>query len=99
MQSQPKQRLGDILVMAGLLTEQQLGWALGEQQKSYRRLGEILLDAGLVTDDDLADAQALQMDLPHIHLKMSPISRDMARTIPESIARTYNLVPVSISSD
>ena len=99
MQSQPKQRLGDILVMAGLLTEQQLGWALGEQQKSYRRLGEILLDAGLVTDDDLADAHALQMDLPYIHLKMSPISRDMAQAIPESIARTYNLVPVSISSD
>ena len=99
MQPQPKQRLGDILVMAGILTEQQLAWALDEQQKSYRRLGEILLDAGLVTDDDLADAQALQMDLPHINLKLSPISREVARAVPEPIARTYNLIPVSLSSD
>ena len=99
MQPQPKQRLGDILVMAGVLTEQQLGWALDEQQKSYHRLGEILLKAGLVTDDDLADAQALQMDLPHINLKVSPISREVARTVPEPIARTYSLIPVSLSSD
>ena len=50
---QPPPRLGEQLVGARLVTEEQLASALGQQQEGGRRLGEILLDLGFVTEEDL----------------------------------------------
>ncbi len=45
MQTLPRTRLGDMLVTAGALSDDQLEWALDRQKESYQRLGEILLEA------------------------------------------------------
>ncbi len=95
----PKARLGDMLVTAGVLSDEQLQSALEEQKQSYRRLGEILLDAKLVSDDDIAEAHALQMEMPYVELSDYPIPKDIASQIPETICRTYNLIPVSSSRE
>ncbi|MEN6521789.1 MAG: ATPase, T2SS/T4P/T4SS family [Armatimonadota bacterium] len=89
-----KKRLGDILVSAGLLSEEQLEWGLEEQKQSYKRLGEILMDAGWVTEDDISEARAFQLDMAHIALGDYPIDPDVIRLIPEPVARTYKLIPV-----
>ncbi|MBI2842552.1 MAG: Flp pilus assembly complex ATPase component TadA [Armatimonadetes bacterium] len=99
MQGFYRKRLGDILVSAGLVTEEQLDWALEEQRQSYRRLGEILIEAGWVTEDDIAEARALQLDIAHIQLGDYPIDPQVIKSVPESIARAYKLVPVSASAD
>lgn len=99
MQPLLKTRLGDMLVAAGVLTEEQLEWALQQQRESYQRLGLILIDAGLVTEDDIAEARALQLDMPHVQLGEFPISSDVIKMVPESVARAYNLIPVSSSKD
>jgi uncharacterized protein DUF4388/putative pyrroloquinoline-quinone binding quinoprotein/PEGA domain-containing protein len=51
-------RLGDLLVSAGHLTEEQLESALNEQRKSGRikRLGKTLVDLGLVDEDKIEQA-------------------------------------------
>lgn len=48
--------LGDVLVMRGLLTQDELKAALEEQRRSGRRLGEIIVDRGLVSRGALATA-------------------------------------------
>jgi len=88
-------RLGDILVLAGLVTEQQLNWALEQQEQTYKRLGEILIEAGWVTEDDIAEARALQLDMSHVLLGDYPIDAEIVKLVPESVARTYKMVPVS----
>ena len=95
----PKTRLGDMFVTAGLLTEKQLDWALEQQRESYRRLGEVLLGASLVSEDDIAEARALQMEIPHVLLEELNIPPDVVRLVPESLCRTYSLIPVSICGD
>jgi len=95
----PKTRLGDMLVTAGVLTDKQLEWALDEQKKSYKRLGQILIDSGLVSEDDIAEARALQMEMPYIELGEFPIPADVVNLVPESIARTYGIIPVAVSGD
>ena len=97
MQAFYRKRLGDILVSAELVSEDQLEWALEEQKKSFKRLGELLIEAGWVTEDDIAEARALQLDLAHILLGDYPIDTETISLIPESVARTYRLVPVSAS--
>lgn len=99
MQPLPSTRLGDMLVAADVLTEQQLGWALDQQKQSYRRLGEILLDAGLAEDDDISEARALQLEMPYVQLGDYPIPSSVVSLVPEAVARTYTVVPLSTTDD
>ncbi len=99
MQTLPKTRMGDMLVTAGILTEKQLKWALDKQGESYKRLGEVLTDASLASDDDIAEARALQMEIPYVQLDDCPIPTDIIRMVPESLARTYAVMPVSAYGD
>jgi hypothetical protein len=50
------QPLGALLVAKGLLTENQLQWALSEQQRSGRLVGEILVESGTISAFSLARA-------------------------------------------
>lgn len=88
-----------MLVAAGVLTEKQLDWALQEQKRSYKRLGEILLEGGLASEDDIAEARALQLDMPYVELGDVAIPAEVAKLIPESLGRTYGVVPVALSGD
>jgi len=96
MQTFYRKRLGDIMVAADIISEDQLEWALEEQKQRQLRLGEILIESGWVTDEDISEARALQLDMPHIELGDYPIDPNVAKSIPESIARAYRLVPVSL---
>lgn len=98
MQTLHRTRLGDMLVTAGVLSDDQLEWALDRQKESYQRLGEILLDARLVSDDDVAEARALQLDMPYVQLGDFHIRPEVANLVPEHISRTYNLIPISATT-
>ncbi len=99
MHTLPRARIGDMLVTAGCLTEKQLEWALERQKEDYKRIGEILLDNGLAMDDDVAEARALQMEMPYVDLDDFVIPPDVAGLIPENIARTYSVLPVDATGD
>ena len=43
-------RLGDVLIDAGLITEDQLGHALKQQKETKRRLGDELIAEGVITE-------------------------------------------------
>ncbi len=53
-----KGRLGDRLIAKGVLTEEQLQVALGEQRRFHRPLGEILVSVGFVTQEDITQLVA-----------------------------------------
>ncbi len=92
-----RNRLGGILVAAGLLSEQELEETLEQQRKTSRRLGDLLLQGERIDEEDIVEARALQMDIPHIHLGTHTVNPDVAKMVPESLARNYHLVPVSAS--
>lgn len=94
-----RKRLGDILAAAGLVTREQLDWALEEQKKSFKRLGEILIEAGWITEDDIAEARSFQLDMPYVQLGDHSIDASVLRSVPESLARAYRMVPVSKSKE
>lgn len=87
-----------MLVTAGVLSDDQLEWALDRQKESYQRLGELLLDAKMVSDDDITEARALQLDMPYVQLNDFQIKPDVAKLVPEHISRAYNLIPVSATT-
>jgi len=94
-----RKRLGDILVESGVISQKQLEDALDEQKRSKRRLGEILISKGILDEDAIADVLSNQLRLERVRLRNTIISPDVVRIIPESVARRYNIVPVSLHGD
>ncbi|MCD6420383.1 MAG: Flp pilus assembly complex ATPase component TadA, partial [Synergistetes bacterium] len=94
-----RKRLGDILVESGVISQKQLEDALDEQKRSKRRLGEILISKGILDEDAIADVLSNQLRLERVRLRNTVISPDVVRIIPESVARRYNIVPVSLHGD
>ena len=89
--------LGSIFVAAGLITENDLDTALQQGRETGQKLGAILLAAGKVEEADIVEARALQLDMAHIHLSNTIVDQAVARMIPETMARSYQLVPISVS--
>jgi hypothetical protein len=55
-----RDRLGNLLVRADVITQEELAYALDAQKRSLRRLGDILVELKLVGKQDLREMTALQ---------------------------------------
>jgi len=84
-----KIRLGDLLVEKGLITDDQLQHALGEQKKLGRKLGGTLVELGMIDENSLLNLLASQLNIPLIDINNYNYSNDVAKILPESIARRY----------
>ncbi|MBW8189440.1 GspE/PulE family protein [Neiella marina] len=84
-----KQRLGDLLVNAGKLTEQQLQQALVDQRASGRKLGQTLIDSGVLSETDLMRFLARQLDVPFLDLQDITVPPAIVTLLPEVLARRY----------
>ncbi|BCW98822.1 MAG: type II secretion system protein E [Armatimonadota bacterium] len=94
-----RNRLGGILLAAGLVSEKEIEDALDTQRQTGQRLGDTLVQAGLVHEEDIVEARSLQLDIPHVHLVPEQVDPEVARLVPEPIARQYQLVPISARDD
>ncbi|WP_018152128.1 GspE/PulE family protein [Leeia oryzae] len=90
------QRLGGKLLQQGVLTADQLGIALKEQQHSGLLLGQQLVHLGFVTDT--AIQQALEAHLGHkviLMLDRVVADNDALALVPEELARRLKVFPLS----
>ncbi len=87
-----KIRLGDLLVEQGLITEDQLNFALQEQKKLGRKLGNTLVELGMIDEDSILDLLSSQLRIPLIDLTNFNYREDVVRTLSESIARRYRAI-------
>ena len=70
-----KQRLGDMLVQANIITQEQLEKALVEQREKKERLGKTLTRLGFVTEETILNFLGSQMNIPYIDLEQVDIER------------------------
>jgi len=84
-----KIRLGDLLVEKGLITDDQLQHALGEQKKLGRKLGGTLIELGMIDENSLLNLLASQLNIPLIDINNYNYSNEVAKLLPETIARRY----------
>lgn len=94
-----KKRLGDLLVDAGVISQDQLVKALSIQKTEKRdtRLGELLIDLGYTDEKQIMKALCEQLKLPGIDLSTVRIPEEITKLIQESVLRKYNLVPFQFS--
>ena len=87
-----KIRLGDLLIQQGLLTEEQLKFALDEQKRSGRKLGRIVVESSFVTEEAISQALARQLQAPFVDLKHFNPKPELINLLPEAQARRYRAV-------
>jgi hypothetical protein len=91
-----RQRLGDILVARGLITEEQLTQALAESRSSGELVGRVLLGHQWLFEDELARALATQLGLPYVSLSVTGIDRDIARMLPLETGMRAAAIPIGL---
>ena len=93
----PKARVGDILVEAGLVTNQQVEEALQEQASGKRkRIGLILIEKGLITEDQLLEALAHKFGLKVINLEETKIEPEALKKVPRDMIIRMQSLPISL---
>jgi type IV pilus assembly protein PilB len=91
-------RLGAYLLAAGLVDEDTLSKALEIQRNQAHpktRIGKLLIEMGMADDLNIAKTLASQLNIDFIHLKDLKIPREVLAIIPESIATSSMIVPIS----
>lgn len=91
-------RLGEVLLDAGYITEDQLNHALSLQKASVdkKRLGEVMVDNGVITEDKLLSALAKRLNVRYVSISDSPIDLDAVEKIPKSVAVKHCLIAIGI---
>lgn len=89
-----RKRLGDLLIESGLLSQEQLEKALSVQMKTGERLGKVLINLGYITEDSMIEVLEFQLGVPHVDLATMVLNREVASTIPVSLAERYQVIPI-----
>jgi len=93
-----KLKLGDVLVKAQVITEEQLIQALAEQKQKNVPLGKALVLLGFITEEKLLNSLADQLKIPYLDMQDVKISQNAIRKVPESIARKHRVIPIDIEN-
>ena len=82
-------RLGEILVLLKVVSQEQVKLALEQQKHSGHKLGRIFLEKGIVTEEQIAEALAKQLNIPYLNLKFYNVNPDVVRKLPGVQARRH----------
>ncbi|RLE25662.1 MAG: type IV-A pilus assembly ATPase PilB [Acidobacteria bacterium] len=88
-------KIGELLLKAQLITEDQLEKVLEDQQTTGGRVGQHLVKYGFVSEEDILDCLSQQYGVPSINLRHFDIDDSIIRLIPADVARKYEFIPVS----
>lgn len=88
--------MGEMLLEAGLISEEQLKKAIARSLDQRSRLGHALLEQGLVTEHDVAKVVATQLNLQFVDLRDAKFHPDAVKMVPEAVARRTSAVPMAL---
>src|SRR5687768_1764903 len=86
------ERLGDLLVSEGLITQEQLARAMQELQQQGTSIGYNLIKLGFVKETDLTRLLARRYRMPAVDLKNFEVDLKIARLVPPEITIKHQLL-------
>lgn len=89
-------RLGELLVEASLISQYQLEKALRLQKSRPVLLGRILVEQGWISEEDICRVMSETLHLEYVHEDELYVSSDVVELVPESLAASCNIFPISV---
>jgi len=93
MRIQTRKRLGDLLVEAGVITNEQLDYALKNKTRN-EKLGDFLIRENYLTEQQLIEILEVQLGVPHINLNQYSIDPELLQLVPVELAKRANIMPI-----
>lgn len=89
-----KIRIGDLLVEAGAISEDQLQQALEKQQESGGRIGNIIMQMGFISRELLITVLTAQTGIDYCEIKSVKVDDAVLKLVPDSLVNQYKIMPV-----
>lgn len=87
-----RERLGELLIKAGLLDQAGLERALNEQKRWGGYLGRYLVDLGLISEETLVRALSTQCRVPAVAIEPHRLDAQVARLIPQELCEQHHVI-------
>lgn len=94
-----RKRLGELLILQKLITEEQLHIALAQQQQQFQPLGRILVQQGFTNDKRILQVCAMQKGVSAWHLAETPPQKEACALVPGDVCRRHTVLPVHLMGD
>jgi type IV pilus assembly protein PilB len=94
MARKQRQRLGEILVKWGVVTQSGVDEALEHARAESLRIGEALIALGLADEEDVTKALATQYDMEYIDLDRNVVVPTDLHLIPDDIIKRHLVLPL-----
>ena len=94
-----RKKLGECLIQAGLITEEDLQSALAEHKRTGERLGAVLVRLNLATERQIAKALAYQLGFPYLSLGETPPDVAVVTLIPKEVALKRSCVAIRLDKN
>lgn len=91
------QRLGQLLMRAGIITDKQLNDALEVHRATGSPLGRVLVDLGYATQGAILSVMAKQIGIEYVNFAERQPEPNAVAVVPKELAQRYTLMPVSIA--
>lgn len=88
-------KLGQMLLKAGAITQEQLDDALSKQKSMGGTLGIILINMGILTEQQILEYLGKQLNVRVIEIDPETVNPDIAALIPSDVAKKFNVVAVA----
>jgi hypothetical protein len=91
-----KLKIGEILINAGLVNEEQINQALAHQKKlQNRKLGHFLIEKGILQEKEVCIALAEKFRIPFVDLRQQKGSKKALALLSQDIIQRLKVLPLS----
>lgn len=94
-----KDKIGNLLVRSGVITQEQLDHALSVQAKAGGLIGQILVKNGYLDKKSLFEFLQKQMGVDFVDVENIQIDEEVLQLVSSSIAKMHNLIPIEKSNN
>ncbi|MDD2456259.1 MAG: ATPase, T2SS/T4P/T4SS family [Kiritimatiellae bacterium] len=88
----------DLVVSNGIIDQQQADELREEHKNTGQPMRKLLVDNGYLSEDDLLGMMAAYQGCDVIDLSVMSLDTDVIQSIPASVARMYNVLPVQATT-
>jgi type IV pilus assembly protein PilB len=93
-----KLRLGDVLIQASAIDQDQLGKALGYQKQNGGQLGEILIKMCFISEERMLSNLAAHLRIPFLDMQDVKIEAEAVTKVNQAGAERHDLMPIAIKN-
>jgi type IV pilus assembly protein PilB len=92
-----RERLGELLVNAELITQKQLEMALEMQQQTGGAIGTMLTKLGFLSEEQLTSFIAEKQGIKVVNLSELILPENLIRRLPVELIRKHHIIPIHFS--